>query len=112
MNRVAAPDTLNSSSSRLGFSASIGKNSQCWARWLIFGAGASVVQALDVGSTLSLAQAAHLDVALWRVLVDGYSSIAIIVLIYPLLRALCMAANPWDGRPLRMIGLHLAGFTA
>lgn len=83
-----------------------------WVRWLIFVAVACVVQALDVGTTLSLARAAHLNVAPWRVLVDGYSSIAVIVLIYPPLRALCMAAHPWDGRPLRMIGMHLAGFAA
>src|SRR5262249_26438603 len=73
---------------------------------------ASVIQALDVGSTLSVARAAHLDVPFWKVLVDGYSSIAVIVLAYPPLRALCMAAHPWDGRPLRMVGLHLAGFAA
>lgn len=81
-----------------------------WARWLIVAIGACAIQALDVGSTLGVERAAGLHTPLWQVLVNGYSSVAIIILIYPPLRALCMAAHPWDRRPWRMAALHVAGF--
>jgi hypothetical protein len=81
-------------------------------RWAVVAVAVSLVQLADVIGGLQTARRLGDDLPLWRALADGYSSTAMIILLYPLLRRLARATPPWEGRLLRLAGLHALGWIA
>ena len=81
-------------------------------RWALYGLVVCLLQTVDVIASWRSAGRGGLDLPLWRVLADGYSSAAAIVLLYPLMRGVARATPPWSCPPLRIVASHAAGIAA
>jgi hypothetical protein len=83
-----------------------------WLGWAAYAALVSLAQLPDVLHALRVAPAFRLAVPVWRAMADDWSSVVVIVLGYPAVRALAQAAPPWNGRYLRFAALHIVGAVA
>jgi hypothetical protein len=83
-----------------------------WLGWTAYAALVSLAQLPDVLHALRVAPAFRLAVPVWRAMTDDWSSVAVIVLGYPVIRALAQTAPPWSGRYVRFAGLHAVGAVA
>jgi hypothetical protein len=79
------------------------------ARWLVFAAAVSAVQTLDALDTLRVARAARLALPAWKVWLNGFSSVGVLILVYPLLQWACEETQPWRNSWLRIAAVHAAG---
>jgi LytTr DNA-binding domain len=83
-----------------------------WLGWAAYAALISLAQLPDVLHALRVAPAFRLAVPVWRAMADDWSSVVVIVLIYPAVRGLARTAPPWGGRYLRLAVLHAVGAVA
>jgi len=83
-----------------------------WLGWAAYAALVSLAQLPDVLHALRVAPAFRLAVPVWQAMTDDWSSVIVIVLGYPAVRALAQTAPPWSGRRLRFAALHAVGAIA
>lgn len=83
-----------------------------WLGWAAYAVLVSLAQLPDVLHALRVAPAFRLAVPVWRAMTDDWSSVVVIVLVYPAVRALAQTAPPWSGRHLRFAALHAVGAVA
>lgn len=95
---------------RFIFGMSVGP--RFWLGWAAYAVLVSLAQLADVLHALRVAPAFRLAVPVWRAMTDDWSSVIVIVLGYPAIRALAQTAPPWGGRRLRFAALHAVGAVA
>ena len=85
------------------------------AFWWAWGAQAGIMAAvdiLDIITRLHDGRANGVFEPAWRPITYEFSSGLVALLLMPVVWRLALAVRPWAGRPLRAVGLHLAGALA
>jgi hypothetical protein len=80
-----------------------------WLRWASVAAGIAAINIQTTRSELSV-RAPGVSVA--AILIANGTAIAMVILLYPVVRLVCRWEPPWSGRPLRFLGTHALAIAA